>query len=230
MRRPRNALMTCSASGDHRVHFPFGGLDRSYLLHLPPAHGPTTAGDDAPRGRRQRRVRGRGDRLVATSRTPSGSRSSIPRGSPVRPDKEAKFLTNPQEWNDGSGRGRHDDVGFLLAVLDDLAGRHRPGPRLPDGLLERGRAWRSASPPNTRTASRPSPRWPATAGSPTRAVAADADVLSDWRSGPARAACRRDRADAVGHGRGPPGGGRHTASLGERRSGTRRGRSCSRCG
>jgi polyhydroxybutyrate depolymerase len=45
-----------------------------------------------------------------------------PEGLPVKPHKAPKFLTNPQEWNDGSGRGRHDDVGFLLAVLDDLVG------------------------------------------------------------------------------------------------------------
>lgn len=43
-----------------------------------------------------------------------------PEGIAVRPDRPPKFLTNPQEWNDGSGRGRHDDVGFLLAVLDHL--------------------------------------------------------------------------------------------------------------
>jgi polyhydroxybutyrate depolymerase len=46
-----------------------------------------------------------------------------PEGVPVKPNKAPKFLTNPQKWNDGSGRGRHDDVGFLLAVLDDLADR-----------------------------------------------------------------------------------------------------------
>jgi polyhydroxybutyrate depolymerase len=46
-----------------------------------------------------------------------------PDGMPVKPHKAPKFLTNPQEWNDGSGRGRHDDVGFLLAVLDDATGR-----------------------------------------------------------------------------------------------------------
>ena len=45
-----------------------------------------------------------------------------PEGMPAKPDKAPKFLTNPQEWNDGSGRGRHDDVGFLLAILDNLAG------------------------------------------------------------------------------------------------------------
>jgi polyhydroxybutyrate depolymerase len=46
-----------------------------------------------------------------------------PEALAVKPEKKSKFLTNPQEWNDGSGRGRHDDVGFLTAVLDDLAGQ-----------------------------------------------------------------------------------------------------------
>src|SRR5262249_11834039 len=44
-----------------------------------------------------------------------------PEGVPVRREKAPKFLTNPQEWNDGSGRGQHDDVDFLSAILDDLA-------------------------------------------------------------------------------------------------------------
>ncbi len=38
----------------------------------------------------------------------------------MRPDRPPKFLTNPQEWNDGSGRGRRDDVSFLVALLDRL--------------------------------------------------------------------------------------------------------------
>lgn len=48
----------------------------------------------------------------------------------MRPDpsRPAQFLRNPQIWNDGSGRahaGRHniDDVGFIRAMLDDLAAR-----------------------------------------------------------------------------------------------------------
>lgn len=49
-----------------------------------------------------------------------------PEGVPVKPLKAPKFLTNPQEWNDGSGRGKHDDVGFLLAVQDDLGDRIDP--------------------------------------------------------------------------------------------------------
>jgi len=52
---------------------------------------------------------------------------AYPEGIAVRPDKPPKFLTNPQEWNDSSGHGRHDDIGFLVAVLDDLAGAIDPG-------------------------------------------------------------------------------------------------------
>ena len=121
-----------------------------------------------------------------------------PEGFAVRPERPPKFLTNPQEWNDGSGRGRHDDVGFLLAVLDDLAPLIDPRPRLRDRVLERGRDGVPLRRRSTRIASPPSPRWPATAGSATRAVAAGPDLLPDRRFGPARAACRRDRADALG--------------------------------
>jgi len=49
-----------------------------------------------------------------------------PEGLAVWPERPPKFLTNPQEWNDGSDRGRHDDVGFLSAVLDHLAPRIDP--------------------------------------------------------------------------------------------------------
>ncbi len=51
-------------------------------------------------------------------------------GTRPRPGSPAKFLTNPQMWNDGSGR-RHgaasdvDDVGFLAEVLDRIAQRHK---------------------------------------------------------------------------------------------------------
>jgi polyhydroxybutyrate depolymerase len=44
-----------------------------------------------------------------------------PEGWPARKERAPKFLTNPQEWNDGSGRGGHDDVGFLTAAIDHVA-------------------------------------------------------------------------------------------------------------
>jgi len=43
-----------------------------------------------------------------------------PEGVAMRPDRPAKFLTIPQEWNDGSERGRLEDVGFIDVVLDKL--------------------------------------------------------------------------------------------------------------
>lgn len=49
-----------------------------------------------------------------------------PEGLAVRPERPSKFLTNPQEWNDGSERGRHEDVGFLDAILDHLQQRFDP--------------------------------------------------------------------------------------------------------
>jgi polyhydroxybutyrate depolymerase len=52
-----------------------------------------------------------------------------PEGLPARRDKAPKFLTNPVEWTDGSGRGGADDVGFLAAVLDDVARRVPIDPR-----------------------------------------------------------------------------------------------------
>jgi polyhydroxybutyrate depolymerase len=54
---------------------------------------------------------------------------AYPEGLPVRSDNLPKFLTNPQEWTDGSGRGGADDVGFLSAVLDDVARRAALDPR-----------------------------------------------------------------------------------------------------
>jgi polyhydroxybutyrate depolymerase len=52
----------------------------------------------------------------------------FPDGIAVVPSRPPKFMTNPQLWNDGSGRGEigkqnNDDIGFLSAMLDDLEKR-----------------------------------------------------------------------------------------------------------
>src|SRR5262245_1071881 len=108
-------------AGDHRVLLSQDGLDRSYVLHLPRSPGPLPlvmmihgAGGSAEFAADETGWSSLADR--------EGFAVVYPEGVPVRPPKAPKFLTNPQEWNDGSGRGRQDDVGFLLEILDDLDG------------------------------------------------------------------------------------------------------------
>jgi polyhydroxybutyrate depolymerase len=108
-----------SAAIDRRVSIPHAGVLRHYLLHAPPTDGPLPlvmmlhgAGGSAGFAAEET-----GWSKLADS---AGFAVVYPEGMPVRPDKKPKFLTNPQAWNDGSGRGRHDDSGFLLAILEDL--------------------------------------------------------------------------------------------------------------
>ena len=59
----------------------------------------------------------------------AGFAVAFPEGLPVNPDLPAKFLSNPQRWNDGcTGPGdklhtANDDVGFLEAVIGDAVER-----------------------------------------------------------------------------------------------------------
>ncbi len=54
---------------------------------------------------------------------------AFPEGTPADPSRAPEFRTNPQAWNDGSGRGHAvraaDDVAFTRALLDEL-GRRMP--------------------------------------------------------------------------------------------------------
>ena len=64
----------------------------------------------------------------------AGFAVAFPEGLPPDPDAPAKFLSNPQRWNDGSTRPGDklhtatDDVGFLAAVVADALGRTRSDP------------------------------------------------------------------------------------------------------
>ncbi len=59
----------------------------------------------------------------------AGFAVAFPEGLPVDPDAPAKFLSNPQRWNDGGTRPGDklhtdcDDVGFLEAVIRDALAR-----------------------------------------------------------------------------------------------------------
>jgi polyhydroxybutyrate depolymerase len=108
------------SAGDYRAVIPHGGINRSFLLHVSPQPGPLPlvmmihgAGGSADFA-----VEETGWSELADS---EGFAVVYPEGLPALRDKPPKFLTNPQEWNDGSGRGGQDDVGFLTAVLDHVA-------------------------------------------------------------------------------------------------------------
>src|SRR3954447_16034671 len=92
-----------AAPGDHRVHLTHGGLDRSYLLHLPPVSGPLPlvmmlhgAGGSADFAAAETGWSDLADR--------AGFAVVYPEGVPVRPARAPKVLTHPHERNDGAAR------------------------------------------------------------------------------------------------------------------------------
>lgn len=117
--RPEAIVLKPLAPGTHRIPLPHGGHRRSYLLHIPPGSGPF------PLVMMLHGAGGTGEFAEEeTGWSAFGDANGIvvvyPEGLAPDRDKEPKFLTNPQEWNDGSGRGSADDVEFLNEVLGDL--------------------------------------------------------------------------------------------------------------
>jgi len=111
---------------DQYVPIRHGGWERSYLLHLPTLPNQPTdllplvmflhgAGGTAAWAAEETGWSEQADR--------EGFALVYPEGLASDPEKPPKFLTNPQEWNDGSGRGQADDVGFLAEVLEDVSKR-----------------------------------------------------------------------------------------------------------
>ena len=109
------------SAGDHRISIPHGGIRRSFLLHVPPQMGrcPLVMMIHGAGGSADFAAAETGWSQLADS---EGFAVVYPEGLAARLGKAPKFLTNPQEWNDGSGRGGHDDVGFLTAVIGNLGG------------------------------------------------------------------------------------------------------------
>jgi polyhydroxybutyrate depolymerase len=116
--------------GDHVLVLRVGDLDRHYTVHVPPTydgkqpvpvvimlHGGGGTGRAAAQ-----------ETLWGEKADQAGFLAVFPEATPPDLTKPGKFRGNPQTWNDGSGRfhaGQKgvDDVGFLDAMLDDLARR-----------------------------------------------------------------------------------------------------------
>lgn len=105
------------------------GLERSYVLHAPALERPAALVMSLHGGG------GRAETEMAASRLldyadERGFVLVVPNGTRADPSRPARFSTNPQSWNDGSGRGGVgavergvDDVGFLSHVIEDVGRR-----------------------------------------------------------------------------------------------------------
>ncbi|MCX7666323.1 MAG: alpha/beta fold hydrolase [Gemmataceae bacterium] len=113
-------MLKVLSSFHQRVVISVGGIERTALVYkplsgggsLPPVvlfHG---AGGTAEWALQETRFTELADRKDVSV--------ILPEGLARNPHRPPKFLTNPQEWNDGSGRGSADDVAFLNELLDYL--------------------------------------------------------------------------------------------------------------
>ena len=104
--------------GTQRFEVAHAGRQRAYLLHIPETRqsaSPLVVMLHGAGGSAQFAAEETGWSELANE---LGFVVAYPEGLAKRPDKPPKFFTNPQEWQDGSGRGHADDVDFLATVLD----------------------------------------------------------------------------------------------------------------
>ncbi len=119
-------------AGNYRFRIQAGGLEREYLVHVPPQYSP-----DRPTPVVMMFHGGGGTAQSAmvetkwdTKAAQEGFLAVFPEGSRPNPERPASFLENPQTWNDGSGRENVgavqrnvDDVAFITALLADIMAR-----------------------------------------------------------------------------------------------------------
>jgi polyhydroxybutyrate depolymerase len=116
--------------GDYPITLKVGALERAYIAHIPPAYNNQT-----PVPVVLMFHGGGGTAQAAIEETGWTKKSDaarflvvFPEGTRPDPSKPARFIGNPQTWNDGSGRfdaGEQnvDDVGFVNALIDDVIAR-----------------------------------------------------------------------------------------------------------
>ena len=122
-------------SGDHALAVRVGDLERHYTVHIPPRYEnrrsiPVVMMFHGAGGTAKGAIRQTGWTAKADE---AGFLVVFPEATPPDPRKPARFRGNPQIWNDGSGRGHAgrrniDDVGFVSALIDDLASRFAVDP------------------------------------------------------------------------------------------------------
>ena len=116
--------------GDHSLSLKVGDLNRRYIIHVPQRYDsskPTPVvlmfhggGGVARAAMKETHWTDKADQ--------AGFLAVFPEGTAPDPTKPGNFRTNPQTWNDGSGRFHAgeknvDDAAFTKALLDDLSAR-----------------------------------------------------------------------------------------------------------
>jgi len=116
--------------GDYSLTLKVGELERRYLVHVPPQYDGKT-----PMPAVVMLHGGGGTGKAAATETGWGAKADeaqflavFPDAMPPNPTKPSSFGRNPQLWNDASerfyaGQNNVDDVGFIAAMLVDLAAR-----------------------------------------------------------------------------------------------------------
>ena len=133
-----STMPTKMRPGDHTLVLTHHGLKRHYVVHVPPGYdGKTTVpvvimfhgGGGKARGAMQ-------EAGWSAKADKENFLVVYPEGVPRDPSRRGSFLANPQSWNDGSQRAivaaslkNIDDVGFVNAMLDDLATKFRIDPQ-----------------------------------------------------------------------------------------------------
>jgi len=118
------------ASGDHLLTLKAVGLDRRYIVHVPPGFDsrkpmPVVIMFHGGGGTARGAMRETGWTQKADQ---EGFLAVFPEATPPDPTKPSRFGINGQAWNDGSGRfhsGEQDipDIAFINAMIDDLVAR-----------------------------------------------------------------------------------------------------------
>lgn len=115
------ATVNSMPPGTHLFRVTVKGVERRYLLHIPPAYTPANkwpvvvmfhgGGGTARSAMRETGWTEKADK--------EGFLAVFPEGTPLYPTRPARFRDNPQTWNDGSKRGVAD-VEFVTMMLADL--------------------------------------------------------------------------------------------------------------
>lgn len=125
-------LFCCSLCADLHRELEINDIKRKYILHIPQGlekeaplvlflHGAGGSAQGAAERYGWRQEADRESFIVV-----------FLEGTPIRLDAPANFRSNPNLWNDGSGRGGKssiDDIGFIRRVIEEVSKEHQVNPK-----------------------------------------------------------------------------------------------------